>query len=155
MQKRVEDEMDPEIQIRLDEFLPFQLAVVANRVSQTVAKIIEQEFDLHVPEWRILATLLYHAPVSSQFLVQHTAMDPARVSRAQARLADLRLVDVRQDPDDKRRILISLTARGSEVVAATLPRALEVEEDIFGTLSSEDRAAFEKVLSRLFTVLQK
>jgi len=141
---------DTEIQIRLDEFLPFQLAVVANRVSQTVAKIIELEFKLHIPEWRILATLLYYSKVSSQFLVGHTAMDPARVSRAQTRLADLNLIDVQQDPDDKRRVLISLTKRGTEIVTSTLPRALEAEASIFGDLSSKEREAFEQVLSKLF-----
>ena len=139
-----------EIQIRLDEFLPFQLAVVANRVSQTVAKLIEREFKLHIPEWRILATLLYHSPVSSQFLVQHTAMDPARVSRAQTRLSDLNLISVQQDPDDKRRVLISLTDRGTEIVTSTLPRALEAEAAIFGDLSPKERQAFEQVLTKLF-----
>jgi len=44
-------------QIRLDEFLPFRLAVVANQVSQKIAKIIEKDFQLHIPEWRILAIL--------------------------------------------------------------------------------------------------
>lgn len=144
---------DTEIQIRLDEFLPFQLAVVANRVSQTVAKLIEREFKLHIPEWRILATLLYHSPVSSQFLVQHTAMDPARVSRAQTRLSDLNLISVQQDPDDKRRVLISLTDRGTEIVNSTLPRALEAEAAIFGDLSPKERQAFEQVLTKLFVKL--
>ena len=145
---------DTEVQIRLDEFLPFQLAVVANRVSQTVAKIIEHEFKLHIPEWRILATLLYYSQVSSQFLVQHTAMDPARVSRAQTRLSDLNLVDVQQDPDDKRRVLISLTDRGTEIVTSTLPRALEAEAEIFGGLSAKERQDFERVLTKLFLKME-
>lgn len=148
MPERVEPDSD--IQIRLDEFLPFQLAVVANRVSQTVAKIIEREFNLHIPEWRILATLLYYSRVSSQFLVQHTAMDPARVSRAQTRLSDLNLIDVQQDPDDKRRVLISLTDRGTEIVTSTLPRALDAEAEIFGDLSTKERQDFERVLTKLF-----
>lgn len=146
---------DADIQIRLDEFLPFQLAVVANRVSQTVAKIIEREFNLHIPEWRILATLLYHSPVSSQFLVGHTAMDPARVSRSQTRLADLNLIDVQQDPDDKRRVLISLTDRGTEIVTSTLPRALEAEAAIFDDLSPKERQDFEHVLAKLFVILDQ
>jgi len=144
---------DAEVQIRLDEFLPFQLAVVANRVSQKVAKIIEREFELHIPEWRILATLLYHSPVSSQFLVGHTAMDPARVSRAQTRLSDLNLIDVQQDPDDKRRVLISLTDRGTEIVTSTLPRALEAEAEIFGDLPAKERQCFENVLAKLFEIV--
>lgn len=147
------DDPSDDVAVKLDEFLPFQLAVVANKVSQTVAKIIEEEFKLHIPEWRILATLLYHSPVSSQMLVQHTAMDPARVSRAQTRLSDLGLIDVQQDPDDKRRVLITLTKRGSEIVSETLPRAIEVEKEIFGSLSDVERSHLETTLEKLFRVL--
>jgi len=136
-------------QIRLDEFLPFRLAVVANQVSQKIAKIIEKDFQLHIPEWRILATLSYHAPVSSQFLVMHTAMDPARVSRAQTRLTDLGLVSVRQDPDDKRRVLVSLTDRGSEIIGATLPSALKAEEETLGVLSNAERKTLDDILTKL------
>lgn len=149
------DDLENPIAVRLDQFLPFQLAVVANKVSQTIAKIIEQEFNLHIPEWRILATLLYHSPVSSQFLVQHTAMDPARVSRAQTRLDDLGLINVQQDPDDKRRVLITLTQRGSEIVSQTLPRAIEAEKVIFGSLSETERRGLETTLDKLFKTLSE
>ncbi|MEY1556698.1 MarR family winged helix-turn-helix transcriptional regulator [Yoonia sp. R2331] len=141
-------------QIRLDEFLPFQLAVVANQVSQKIAKIIEKDFSLHIPEWRILATLSYHAPVSSQFLVSHTAMDPARVSRAQTRLSDLGLVSVRQDPDDKRRVLVNLTDHGAEIIAATLPSALEAEKDIFSALSQHELDMLDNILIKILATLQ-
>lgn len=147
------DDQSEDIAVRLNEFLPFQLAVVANKVSQKVAKIIEEEFKLHIPEWRILATLLYHSPVSSQILVQRTAMDPARVSRAQTRLTDLGLIDVQQDPGDKRRVLIMLTKRGSEIVSETLPRAIEAEQEIFGSLTDAERANLEATLEKLFRVL--
>lgn len=151
MQMSVKPSDDP--QIRLDEFLPFQLAVVANQVSQTIAKIIEKDFNLHIPEWRILATLSYHAPVSSQFLVTHTAMDPARVSRAQTRLTDLGLVSVRQDPNDKRRVLVSLTDRGAEIIAATMPSALKAEETIFGVLSRQERETLDAILIKLLAAM--
>jgi DNA-binding MarR family transcriptional regulator len=147
------DEKSDGIAVQLDNFLPFQLAVVANKVSQTIAKIFEEEFALHIPEWRILATLLYHSPVSSQVLVQRTAMDPARVSRAQTRLADLGLIDVQQDPDDKRRVLITLTQRGRKIISETLPRAIEAEQEIFGSLSNSERASLEGALDKLFKVL--
>jgi DNA-binding MarR family transcriptional regulator len=147
------DDPEDDVTVRLDEFLPFQLAVVANKVSQTIARIIEEEFKLHIPEWRILATLLYHSPVSSQMLVQQTAMDPARVSRSQTRLSDLGLIDVQQDPDDKRRVLIKLTQRGSEIVSETIPRAIEVEKEIFGSLSDGERSCLETTLEKLFKVL--
>ncbi|MBO6554543.1 MAG: MarR family transcriptional regulator [Roseitalea sp.] len=136
--------------IRLDAFMPFQLAVVANRVSQAIARLIETGFNLHIPEWRILATLNYHAPVSSQFLVQHTAMDPARVSRAQTRLSDLGLISVTQDPADKRKVIITLTEKGTQITQAIAPEARLVEERMMAHISPQERVVFEQVLSKLF-----
>jgi len=86
-------------------------------------------------------------------LVQHTAMDPARVSRAQTRLSDQGLIDVQQDPDDKRRVLIKLTQRGSKIVSDTLPRAVAAETEIFGSLSDSERANLEATLEKLFKAL--
>lgn len=140
---------------RLDSFLPFHLAVVANQVSQSIARLIESQFGLHIPEWRILATLKQSQPVSSQALVQNTAMDPARVSRAQARLSDLGLIDVRQDPDDKRRVRVSLTEQGAQIIDAITPEAQRVEEQLLADLSAEERQHFEAALRRLYLATKR
>ncbi len=137
-------------QFLLEEFAPFQLAVVANRVSQAVAKIIERKFNLHIPEWRMMTVLAKYQPCSGLDLVQKTAMDPARVSRAQTRLLDLGLITAVQDPEDRRRLIISLTDNGTDIVRQLVPDAIRTEEYLFGTLTDGERRSFERVLSKLF-----
>jgi len=65
------------------------------------------------------------------------------------RLTDLGLVSVRQDPDDKRRVLVSLTDRGSEIIGATLPSALKAEEETLGVLSNAERKTLDDILTKL------
>ena len=136
--------------VRLDAFMPFHLAVVANRVSQAVAQLIDAQFNLHIPDWRILASLVYHSPCSSLDLVRLTSMDPARVSRAQGRLADLGLITVQQDPADKRRVIVDITEAGRGITHAIAPHAREVEARFLGLLTAHENAVFTDILAKLY-----
>ncbi len=62
MQEPARRPAEPETTVRPDEVLQFQLAVVANRVSQAIVRLIETGFSLHIPEWRVLANLVRRSP---------------------------------------------------------------------------------------------
>ena len=147
--KKTQAPIDEEIFL-LEEFAPFQMSVVANRVSQAISQVIDRKFKLHIPEWRMLSTLAKYAPCSAQLLVDKTAMEPARVSRAQLRLVDLGMIEVQQDPEDRRRVIISLTEKGRTTTREMIPEALETEDFLFSALTSEERAIFETSLAKLF-----
>ena len=83
-------------------------------------------------------------------VVEKTAMEPARVSRAQTRLVDLGMIDVRQDPGDRRRVIINLTDKGAAIVDEMVPDAMEAETFLFGALTDEERSVFERSLAKLF-----
>lgn len=134
----------------LEDFMPFQLAVVANRVSAAVARIIEKEHGLQIPEWRMMVTLANHAPCAAQEVAERTAMDPARVSRAQQRLIDLRLATGTTDPKDRRRVVLELTARGREIVSRMVPEALRIEERLMGSLDASERKALAAIMGKLY-----
>ena len=135
--------------IILESFWPFQLGVVANRVSQSIAKIIEQKFDLHIPEWRMLVALANHAPCSANDVADRTSMDRARVSRAQQRLVDLKLITVEDDPVDKRRVVLRLTNQGRQITEAIVPDALRTADWLIEALAAEDRRRLERILLKL------
>ena len=137
-------------QLVLEDFMPFHLAVVANKVSQSIAKIIDREFNLQIPEWRILTALMVSAPCSSLELVRVTSMDPARVSRAQNRLTDLDLILSEQDKDDKRRLLIQLTPKGKRIAQDIMPEAFSVEEKLLESLSPTEQEALITIMAKLF-----
>ena len=96
----------------LEEFIPYKLAVVANRISQSIGRLFDTRFNLQMPEWRILMALYAYGDMPFYEGVERTSMDKARVSRAQRRLVDLGLVSAAQDPDDRRSVIFSLSEKG-------------------------------------------
>ena len=88
---------------RLEDFIPYKLAVVANRVSQSIGHLFETQFNLQMPEWRILMALYAYGDLVFNEVVERTSMDKARVSRANRRLIDLGLIGTIDDPKDGRK----------------------------------------------------
>ena len=78
--------MRPQNRIALESFLPYQLSVIASRVSRGLARLYAVRFDLTVPEWRIMTVLGRFPGVSANEVCELTAMDKVRVSRGVARL---------------------------------------------------------------------
>ncbi len=139
----------PEQKLQLDTFVPFELAVVANRVSQMIGNLIDQKFNLLVPDWRILVTLHRCGPLSPNEIAEKTAMDKARVSRAQRRLIDLALVSIADDPDDGRRKVLTLEPLGRKVCRGMIPEALEQQRYLLECLTAAEATALRDILAKL------
>lgn len=133
----------------LDRFLPFELAVVANRISRMVGRIFDERYGLQIPEWRILVTLDRHGDLTPNDIVEKTSMDKARVSRAQRRLADLDLVTIVDDPDDGRRKVLRLSEKGTEICTEIVPDAIEREQWLLESLSAAEQVALTSILEKL------
>lgn len=133
----------------LDTFLPFELAVIANRVSRMVGKIFEEKYGLQIPEWRILVTLDRHGPLAPNDIASSTSMDKARVSRAQKRLADLKLVTIVDDPDDGRRKVLRLNPKGHEMCQDIVPEAIAREKWLMESLNAAEQVALHSILGKL------
>jgi DNA-binding MarR family transcriptional regulator len=133
----------------LERFLPFRLSVLGNRVTRAVARAYAQRFSMTAPEWRALAVLGRFGAMTPQDLVERTAMDKVRVSRAATRLAGRRLVTRRADPVDRRRAILDLTTEGRAVYARIVPLALAVEAELVADLSAAERATLDAALRKI------
>jgi DNA-binding MarR family transcriptional regulator len=133
----------------LSDFLPFQMSVIANRAF---SKIME-DAGMQVPEWRIMMALPAHQPCSSHDLCILTAMDAARVSRAQRRLEDLEMISVVRDTSDRRRLVVRLSAKGDEEVTRLKFAAREAESNMLNELGPEDRASIKTAIGGLYDKL--
>lgn len=133
----------------LQEFIPYKLAVVANRLSQSIGSLFEEKYGIQIPEWRILMALHSCGPLAPNEVVEHTSMDKGRVSRAQRRLAELGLVSVSNDPRDGRRLVLFLTRKGAGMCEAIIPAARETEAWFLSVLPAGERRVLDKALSRL------
>ena len=135
--------------LELQEFLPYQLSILANTLSRALAARYADEFALTIPQWRVMAVLGRESGLSANELVERTAMDKVGVSRAVAGLVRVDRVDQRDDPADGRRRLLRLTPSGRRVYRRIVPRALDFEHTLLSALDRRDRAELERLLPRL------
>ena len=133
----------------LERFMPFRLSVLANRMTRAVAGGYMRRFHLSAPEWRTLAVLGRFGAMTANSVVERTAMDKVRVSRAVTQLLQQGHITRRTDPKDRRRAILDLTASGQSVYRQIVPRALAVEAEMLAALSDEERAALEATISKL------
>jgi DNA-binding MarR family transcriptional regulator len=133
----------------LEDFLPYRLSILSNRVSRAIASRYAETFDLTIPEWRIIAVLGRRPGLTAKEVAEATEMDKVAVSRAVARLTDARRVRAIADAADARRLKLTLTREGEAVHARIAPIALAAEEKLLAALDVRERANLDALLDRL------
>ena len=135
--------------LELDRFVPYRLSVLSNVVSRAFALLYAERFDLAIPQWRVLAVLGMAAPQSAGEVSERTAMDKVRVSRAVRSLLASGLIERGISADDKRRASLTLTRRGKAIYAKIIPLAHSVEASLLETLTDEETAQLDVLLTKL------
>jgi len=135
--------------LRLESFLPYRLNRAAAVASRHFSTIYRNEFDLTVPEWRVLATLGQFGTSSAKEIGRHSAMHKTKVSRAVASLQQRRWVARAQDQHDRRIEHLSLTASGKAAFRRLAPKMLAFEEDLLARLTPAARADLVRGLAAL------
>ncbi|HYH39849.1 MAG TPA: MarR family winged helix-turn-helix transcriptional regulator [Azospirillum sp.] len=135
--------------LELGRFLPYRLSVVSNLVSKAFARRYEAAFGLSIPEWRVMAVLGRYAPASSADICARTAMDKAKVSRAVARLVAGGLVSRKDNPQDQRQNVLTLSRKGQGVYRQIVPLARAMEREVLESLSADEVRQLDALLSKL------
>ncbi|MGH6951236.1 MAG: MarR family winged helix-turn-helix transcriptional regulator [Vitreimonas sp.] len=133
----------------MEDFLPYRLSILSNRVSRAIAQRYAEAFDLSIPEWRVIAVLGRRPGLTAKEIAEATEMDKVAVSRAVARLVAARRVAGRADRADARRQLLSLTPQGENVHARIAPIALASEQRLLAALDACERAQLDTLIDRL------
>lgn len=135
--------------LTLAEFLPYQLSVTSNAVSDLIARAYRGRFALKVPEWRLMAVLGERASATQRELCEATAMDKVTVNRASKALEDRGLIGRAPNAADGRSHHLALTATGRELYDQIVPLALSVEAELEKILGSGEAKALENMLAQL------
>ena len=138
-----------EAPLKLENFLPYQLNVVASLVSQALSRIYSRRYGIGVPEWRVLVTLGQYEAMTAKAIGAHTHMHKTKVSRAVALMERRRLLARRANRDDMREAFLSLTAAGRAMYEEVAPYALDFARRLTEILTPADRDAFNRALSQL------
>jgi DNA-binding MarR family transcriptional regulator len=139
----------------LEQFLPYRLSVLSNRISQDIARLYADRFGLGITEWRVLAVLGRYPGLSAGQLAERTAMDKVAVSRAVASLLAAGRVTRDTHGDDRRRSVLELSQEGHRVYAEVAPAAIAYERRLLACLSPEDQSSLSRLLQQLADAEQK
>ena len=132
----------------LDAFLPYQLAVIAERVSREFSVVYSDRFGLSRADWRVVVHVWAAGPVSVREVHARVDMDKSKVSRAASRLEAAGLIRKAQNNDDRRLLRLTLTETGQAMMDELLPLASAYEEKLLSRLGA-DAPAFRAMLGRL------
>lgn len=131
------------------DFVPFRLNRLAFEVSNELAMVYQERFNIDVVEWRILVTLSTSEPCSAQHIVRCTRTHKSRISRGVKRLLGLGLIKRQENSDDAREIKLSRSVKGSSLYNKMEPLILEQEQQILSCLNDTERMQFSLVLNKL------
>jgi DNA-binding MarR family transcriptional regulator len=135
--------------LTLSEFLPYQLSITSNAVSDLIARAYRGRFALKIPEWRLMAVLGEVTSATQRELVAATAMDKVTVNRASKALEDRGLIGRAPNIADGRSHHLALTETGRELYEQIVPLALSVEAELEKILGSGEAKALEQMLAQL------
>jgi DNA-binding MarR family transcriptional regulator len=128
-----------------------QIGFILRQVSQRHAAIFAREIGINLTptQWAALSKLAETGPCSQNLLGRLTSMDVATIKGVIDRLRARGLTETSPDPDDGRRLLVSLTRSGQQLAEKTAPNALAISRETLAPLDAREREAFVALLSKL------
>lgn len=141
--------------IKLETFLPYRLARIAEAVSQEIRPVYKEMEGLNRPEWRVLASLAEIGPATATQIGAHSTQHKTKVSRAVFELEKRRWLTRETVAEDRRNEMLTLTALGKKAHAALTKPMQRAEEDILARLTDEDRRSLLHALAALEAAVLK
>lgn len=139
----------------LDDWIPYQFSYISNYASHYLENLYKARFGITVPGWRVMAFLAMHAPLSAKELAAHTAMDQVQVTRAINQLHSIGMISRRVDTVDRRKVVLRLSPRGSEVYETIVPYACGIENTLLADLSETEIEMLRKITNKVFATARK
>jgi DNA-binding MarR family transcriptional regulator len=121
---------------------------LANVLRRSSTLIYGRRFGLSQVEWRIVALVGEHAPVSLNALAELMGLDKGQTSRGVSALVARRLV-LREYRREGRGIRITLTTRGAHIYDELMASALERNRVLLHGMSEVEKSEFFEILDRL------
>ena len=128
-----------------------QIGFILRQVWQRHAAIFAREIGINLTptQWAALSKLMETGPCSQNQLGRLTAMDVATIKGVIDRLTARGLTETSSDPEDGRRLLVSLTRAGQQLAEKAAPNALAITRETLAPLDAKEREMLMELLGRL------
>lgn len=147
--------------LNVEDFLTFRITRLSNALRTGLTKRYLEEFELSLPEWRLLALIARFAPLRFSEVTSRSSMDKGQVSRTLREMSKKGLVKMKAIRSAGSRsaealaapVMVSITPKGKALYASVLPVARKRQAEIIMTLSESERVALYSILDKLFLTI--
>jgi DNA-binding MarR family transcriptional regulator len=133
----------------------FQIIAIANRLTAAASQAYLRSFGIGVMEWRVIAMLALTGGTTAHEISQISGVDKSAVSRAGQSLIRRELIASREDPQDSRRSLLSLTGEGRALHDRIIRASLAREKLLLEGFSGDERDELFRLMGKLMENLPK
>ena len=128
-----------------------QIGFILRQVWQRHATIFARDIGINLTptQWAALAKLAETGPCSQNQLGRLTAMDVATIKGVIDRLTARGLTETSPDPEDGRRLRVSLTRAGQQLTDKIVSNALAISKETLAPLDARERELFVALLEKL------
>jgi MarR family transcriptional regulator, lower aerobic nicotinate degradation pathway regulator len=141
----------PKRSSKLSYILDEQVGFILRQVSQRHSAIFANSIGINLTptQWAALSKLMETGPCSQNQLGRLTAMDVATIKGVIDRLTARGLTETGSDPEDGRRLIVSLTRAGQQAVEKAAPNAHAITRETLAPLDAKERETLIALLSKL------
>lgn len=132
-----------------ESLITFRVSVLAQQLSRLVDASVREGLGLSSRQWRVLVILKRLGRATSGEVARLASFDHSQVSRVAYELVQMGLATQQDDPVDRRKQLLALTAAGIETLRKGIPGSIEREKRLRGRLTKVEYEVFCRVLQVL------
>jgi len=135
--------------MKLQNFLPYQLSVLSNKISAGIAKFYREQYKISVAQWRVLVLLSDLTNQTAKELTQKSQMDKVRISRTMKSLLTKKFISEKICKEDARARRYTLTSQGIQLINEVKPKALDFEKNLISSLNNDEIKNFQNSIEVL------
>jgi DNA-binding MarR family transcriptional regulator len=135
--------------VPLDEYVSYRFSLIVKRIDLALAAVHAKKLAISITNWKIMRVIGFFGPLSASELGARTNLDPDKITRAVDTLVQRSYVIRKHDEADRRRVVLTLSAKGRRVYEKIEDVANEMEVELLSVLTAEERKALLSSLSKL------
>ena len=134
---------------QLDERVGYRFSVITKRLQHALTARRSKALGISVNHWRIMSVIGFFGPLSASELGERTSLDPDKITRCIDTMVDRGYMVRKSDENDRRKVVLSLSAKGRRVHDRLELAASALEVEFLSVLTLHEQKALLAALDKL------
>lgn len=137
------------IRLELGERASYRFSILSTRQVGQMASVYLNKFGLTGNTWRVLSLIGYYGPMSASDVCRHGSLEADKVTRAVDILVRKKYVIRRRNREDRRKVVLSLSAAGRRVFDELERHRYAMERELLSVLSPDELDSLYSILDKI------